>query len=267
MKKVIVVLSLLAVLFLSMCSTGFASELNWRINIKADNGAGMSSSSAQLGILAGKKDPQPTDALPLSDAGTDSPWVAAVSTLKTVATVFPLDTAGLVKKAWAVDIKSANQPWNDQYFDPDYPPYKHRKVWPLRVAGCGMAITSTPIRLQFLTVGAMVLPSKLLTYSAGPPVVTVGNRFWLKMVDNKGKEGAPANGKVWAIPIPTSHTTISFFTITLPTINITVNTSMDKLIEEGYVMEFYQTPEPSSLLALGAGLMGLAGFASKRRRG
>ena len=261
MKKVLAIACLVILLVATTAILAAASELNWRLNIFADNGAGASGSYAQVGIKAGCKDPQPTDALPLSDAGSDSPWTVGLATAKTVAGVFATDTAGNTKRAWAVDLKSTNQPWNSQYYDAGYG--GERKVWNLRVAGCGDADTLTPIRLRILTVSAAYLPSTQLTKPDGSKVP---NLLWMRMVDNKGIEGAPANGTIWAIPIPTSHSANALFTLTLPTINISVAKDEQKLIAEGYVMEFYQTPEPSSLLALGAGLMGLAGFASKRRR-
>lgn len=267
MKKVLAIACLVALFIAATVIVASASELNWRLNIFADNGAGASGSYAQVGIKAGCKDPQPTDALPLSDAGSDSPWTIGLATAKTVASVFATDTDGNTPRAWAVDLKSTNQPWGSQYYDENYAPFYHKKVWSLRVAGAGEADTLTPIRLRIMTVSAAYLPSQTLTFSS-TPLVKVPNKFWLKMVNNRGQEGAPANGTIWAIPIPTSHVTGGSvaFTLTLPTLNISVAKDEAKLISEGYVMEFYQTPEPSSLLALGAGLMGLAGFASKRRR-
>lgn len=253
MKKVLAIACLMLLFVAATVVTASATETNWRFNIYADNGAAGASSSAQFGVKTGAKDPLPSDIAPLSDTN-DSRWSVLMPTVWTVAGVFD-------SKAWNTDILSDLMPWNSAYTTPE------RKVWDLRVAGAGTAV-GTMMRLRFITVSAPLLPPKQLTYSPGPPAVMKPALYWLKMVNNRGVEGSPANGTVWAIPIPTAHsTTVSYFTLTLPALNITVEKSEAKLIAEGYEMQFYQTPEPSSLLALGAGLMGLAGFASKRRRG
>jgi len=258
MKKVLAIACLVLIFVAATVITASAAENNWRFYIYTDDGAGSNGSNMQVGVSPTSKDPLPSDIAPLSD-GQDNRWTCTGATLKTIGGIFD-------NKAWNKDIKSPLMPWNSAYQDDSYLPFKHKKVWSLRIAGAGSANTNTPIRLQFKTVSGL-LPPKTLTVSAGPPAVTVPDRLWLKMVNNRDKEGAPANGKVWSIPIPTVHSANSFFTLTLPTFNMSVAQSESALISEGYVMEFYQTPEPSSLLALGAGLMGLAGFASKRRRG
>jgi hypothetical protein len=259
MKKVLAIACLVLLFVAATVVTASAAENNWRFNIYADNGAGMFSSSAQFGVKTGAKDPLPSDVLPLSDLN-DNKWSILLPTNWTVAGVFPIDYAG-TKTAWSVDIKSPLLP-----FDSAYASQGNRKIWDLRVAGAGTAVGST-VRLRFQTVAANMLPPKLLTQSVGPPAVQKPAGYYLKMVNNWDKEGAPANGTIWVIPIPTAHSTTPYFILTLPALNISVEKSETKLISEGYEMQFYQTPEPSSLLALGAGLMGLAGFASKRRRG
>ena len=241
LKNGLAITCLVVLLVATAAGPAAASELNWRLNIFADDGAGSNGSYAQVGIKAGCTDPQQTDSLPLSDSGSDSPWTIGLATAKAVAGVFATDTAGATLRAWAVDLKSTNQPWNEQYHDPVL---GYRKVWTLRVAGCGTADTATAIRLRFLTVSSALLPSLKLTH---PTLGQVDNILCLKMVDNRGQAGAPANGTVWRIPIPTSHSATPAFTLTLPTINISVARDEQKLIAEGYVMEFYQTVETSGL--------------------
>lgn len=267
MKKVVAVISLLVVVSLALATGAYAGQPNWRFNIRADDPTGMNSQTVVLGVYSGAagpwgmKDPLPSDAPPLSDA-QDMRWTALVPTIMGIGGVFPIDTAG-TPAMWGRDIKTARMPWEDPYYDSSYPPSYHRKVWSLRIAGCGSATNAT-IRLQFTTVASVVLPPATLTH---PTYGTLAAKYYLKMVDNRGKADAPANGMIWSIPIPTAHTADSYFTLTLPAFNISVGQSELKMIGEGYAMEFYQTavPEPSSLIALSAGLMALAGFARRRR--
>jgi hypothetical protein len=254
LKKVLAISILMVALALATMATAPAAETNWRFNISADNGAGSSFTSAQIGVKAGAKDPLPSDVAPLSDAN-DNRWTVAQATVWTVAGIFD-------NKAWNTDIKSGLMPWDSAYYDATYPPHYHKKPWNLRVAGAGTA-TGNSLRLRFLTVNAALLPTPQLTKGTE----TLKAYYYLTMVDNRGVEGSPANGTIWSIPIPTAHSTNAYFTLTLPALNISVEKSEEKLISEGYVMQFYQTPEPSSLMALGAGLMALAGFASRRRGG
>lgn len=254
MKKVLAIACLVAVLVIALAAMASAAETSWRFNIKADDPTGMNAQTEVLGVYSTSKDPLPSDVVPLSD-GQDVRWTALSGTLMAIGGVFPIDTAG-TPAMWGRDIKGPLKPWNEAYPG-------HKKVWSIRVAGAGSATNAT-IRLQFTTVGSTVLPPATLTH---PTLGAVPVQYYLKMVNNRAKIGAPGNGMVWLIPIPTVHSGTPYFTLTLPAFNISVAQSEAKMIDEGYVMEFYQTPEPSSLLALGAGLMGLAGFASRRRRG
>jgi len=262
MKKVVAVASLLVVLSLALATGASASENSWRFNIRTEDGDGFNSQTEVIGVYSTSKDPLPSDVAPLSDA-QDVRWSSLTHMEMGIGGVFPKDTAG-TQAMWARDIKSARKPWDEAYYDPTFPPYYHRKVWDLRVAGCGWATNST-IRLQFTTIGSTVLPPATVTHPTyGPYAVS----YYLKMVDNRGKTGAPGNGMIWSIPIPTVYSGDPYFTLTLPAFNVSVAMSEAKMIDEGYVMEFWQTaavPEPSSLIALSAGLMALAGFTRRRR--
>ena len=257
LKKVLAISCLVVVFTITMAAMASAADNNWRFYLKADNGAGSDAWQAMtIGVYSTStlvsKDGNYSDSLG-SDM-QDGRFVTGVGmpTARAAAGVFketyPDTSVG--DMAWTKDIKSPRAPWEPIYSD-------GRKVWDLRVAGMGAAADG-PIRLLFTTIGATVLP---------PPTVSgKAVQYWLKMVDNKGMEGAYANNTIWSIPIPTVHsTTIPYFTLTLPLLNISAFTE-GTFINEGYKMEFYQTPEPSSLMALGAGLMALGGLASRRRR-
>jgi len=242
MKRVLAV----AVLALVVCSTATAAENNWRFYLRADDGTGMYAASAMtIGVSPNSLDGNYSDQLASDSMDLRFPMAATSSTVKAVEGQF-------LAWLWNRDLKSPRAPWTDIY--------SGRKVWDLRVAGLTDASTATPIRLSFLTISSTLLPTASIS---GKPV-----KYWLKMVDNRRVEGAPANGTIWSIPIPTPtlFPSIPYFELTLPTLNLTSNTE-GTFINEGYKMEFYQTPEPSSLMALGAGLIGLAGCAFRRRRG
>lgn len=248
MKRVLAVV----VLSLVVCGIACASETNWRFYLKADDGAG-SNSAAQMtiGVAANSVDGNYSDQFG-SDAN-DLRFPAG----------FEPDTAKAVEglfgnMLWNRDVKSPRPPWtHPTYYDPSYPPSYHRKVWELRVGGLSDADTVTPIRLQFKTIGSAWLPPATLSGKT--------MRYYLKMVDNRGVAGAPANGTIWGIPIPTAHSATPYYSLTLPTLKVSSSTE-GALINEGYKMEFFQTPEPTSIMALGAGLMALAGYGLRSRR-
>lgn len=135
---------------------------------------------------------------------------------------------------------------------------KTNPVWRLYVAAQGQ-YEYTSIRLRLATTS---------TATVLPPDNVGGVTCWyeLTMVNNRGKAGAPANGTVWKYtgPFSVSQDPVGS-TITLPVIKGTIDHSW--MMANGYVFDFAQVvPEPSSLMALGAGLMGLVGFVARRRK-
>ena len=201
-----------------------AAEDNWRIGIKADDGAGLGGAPAtQLGVSA---------------TGVGS-MVAAYGVDITGTTIWVVGDRG-DSNTYGRDIKVG---------DTSLP-----KVWDLRVAALPSS-AYTAIRLQFLQVNP--------TYNQPASVGGVPVVYNLKMVNNRGVAGAPANGTIWNLTtLPTQ-----IITPTLPMLNLS-GASHAAMLAEGYVMKFTQepVPEPSSLLALGTGFAALAGLVIRRRR-
>jgi len=252
MKKV-VILSLAVIMVLLFTAAVQAAENNWRIQIKADNNNGYYISSTQVGIY------------PTSLDGYDGQDTAAA---------FLADPDGKQYANWVcIPIPGRTEAFMKSIKAPlaTNDPYP-TKTWDLRVFALKDAV-NTAIRLNFLLVqtNTAILPPSSFN---GVPV-----QYYLKMVDNKSVAGAPANGTVWNIPIPTVlSTTIPFFELVLPTgygqehSIILQQPYPETYLTGAYVMEYGFAPEgvipePSSMLALGSGLSGLLGFFIRRRRG
>jgi len=252
MKKV-VILSLAVIMVLLFTAAVQAAENNWRIQIKADDNNGMYISSTQMGIY------------PTSVDGYDAQDTAAA---------FLADPEGKQYANWVcIPIPGRTEAFMKSIKAPfaTNNPYP-TKTWDLRVFALKDA-ANTAIRLKFLAVNTSttILPPSSFN---GVPV-----NYYLKMVDNKGVAGAPANGTVWNLPIPTIADTINpFFELVMPT---GLGTDHSIILQQpyettyltgAYVMEYGFAPqgvipEPSSMLALGSGLSGLLGFFIRRRRG
>jgi hypothetical protein len=237
------------------------TQPNWRIYLRVtDQAYTHSLGDMTIGVNSGATDGR--------DSYYDSSAAPAIALPPTnMAAIVSVEDA----EALAWDIKGPKIP-----LDPQYNASDNRKVWSLRVAGMGDADVNHPSVLFMKCVSSQAgIPPLTLPYVANGVTHQADVRYWLKMTDNKGVAGAPANGTMWSIPMPTVLTTSSFFTITLPTFNVSVTHSAAALIDEGYQMEFYQemgdpsrvvAPEPGSLVALAGGIMGLAGCALRRRR-
>ncbi len=238
MKKVLAI----TLMLLLVATAAMAAENSWRILLLADDGFGNNAGSRRyVGVAPTGQEGLDSQDGATASYGTDTPGTTnLLSAVVTGAT--PL---------YGKSIKAATLPVPE-------------KTWDFYVAGNANAV-GEGIRIKAMTV-ANQLPTP--TFAGAPAPL----QYAIRMVNNRGMVDAPANGSLWLIPTPAVGTAgnVMFWSspINLPRLNLAVGTSA-QLVANGYKLQFVQmppVPEPSGLLALGAGLMGLVGFVTRRRK-
>lgn len=197
------------ILVLVTLTAAFASDGYWCVKFIADNGAGRDAATPlRVGIT-----PDATDGVDFYKDLTAQYRFDYCKTLAHVVAVIPDDSGNTYRS----DFRAG---------DLAVP-----KVWQLRV-DAGTMSDAAQIRLRIVATGLDYLPpSGIDGYSI---------RYVLKMLDNRGVPGAPANGTEWVLPAVPSSEDATWFTLPMLLPARHLAGDHQSMLDNGYVLEFRQ---------------------------